>query len=71
MKTQGWTEVKFHKPEDVEDNQLKYAVIMAWYDGGWLFVRHALEWEFLLHGLLHPMEAWRTNTSEYSRLKRN
>ena len=47
MKTQGWTEVKFHKPEDVEDNQLKYAVIMAWYDGGWLFVRHAARetWE--------------------------
>lgn len=41
MNTREWIEVKFYRPEDVEDNQLKYAVIMAWCDGGWLFVRHA------------------------------
>jgi 8-oxo-dGTP diphosphatase len=47
MKTQRWTEVKFYKPEDVEDNLLKYAVIMVWCGGGWLFVRNVARetWE--------------------------
>jgi 8-oxo-dGTP diphosphatase len=47
MKRQKLIEIKFYNPEDVDDCRLKYAVIMARYMDGWLFVRHKLRetWE--------------------------
>ena len=33
-------EVRFYAPGSIEDRQLKYAVIMASYDGKWIFCRH-------------------------------
>jgi len=39
--------VSFHDLNTVEDNKLKFAVIMARYEGKWVFVRHKerLTWE--------------------------
>lgn len=33
-------EVRFYPPDSMEDHRLKYAVIMASYDGKWIFCRH-------------------------------
>lgn len=33
-------EVRFYPPDSIEDRQLKYAVVMASYDGKWIFCRH-------------------------------
>jgi 8-oxo-dGTP diphosphatase len=32
--------VTFHKPQEIDDSLLKYAVIAARYQGRWLFSRH-------------------------------
>ena len=36
----GMVTVRFHPLDEVGNDRLKYAVIAAWEDGGWLFCRH-------------------------------